>query len=110
MVEREREAGGIPRHSRHTGFGLRDLHRLLTGPQYAARRIDLAVEAGVRVRTSVSVTGWASPPADGVLAPMAGLSRCIERWMTQNGQFGLVLRSAQPPDWMSADLEAPTKY
>jgi hypothetical protein len=46
----------------------------------------------------------------GVMAPMAGLSRCIERWMTQSGQFGLVLRSAQPPDWMSADLEAPTKY
>jgi NADPH-dependent 2,4-dienoyl-CoA reductase/sulfur reductase-like enzyme len=68
VVEREREAGGIPRHSRHTGFGLRDLHRLLTGPQYAARRIDLAVQAGVRVRTSVSVTGWASPPTDGVLA------------------------------------------
>jgi NADPH-dependent 2,4-dienoyl-CoA reductase/sulfur reductase-like enzyme len=68
VVEREREAGGIPRHCRHTGFGLRDLHRLLTGPQYAARRIDLAVEAGVRVRTSVSVTGWAGAPADGVLA------------------------------------------
>ena len=34
-LDREDEAGGIPRHSAHTGFGLRDLHRVLTGPGYA---------------------------------------------------------------------------
>ena len=39
VVEREEQAGGIPRHSVHTGFGLRDLHRLLTGPHYAARYV-----------------------------------------------------------------------
>ena len=37
MADREAEAGGIPRHSFHTGYGLRDLHRVLSGPAYARR-------------------------------------------------------------------------
>ena len=36
VIEREREAGGIPRHSDHSGFGLRDLRTVLSGPRYAA--------------------------------------------------------------------------
>ena len=32
VIEREREAGGIPRHAAHQGFGLRDLRRPLSGP------------------------------------------------------------------------------
>ncbi|HEY1134248.1 MAG TPA: FAD-dependent oxidoreductase, partial [Nocardioides sp.] len=27
VLDREREAGGIPRHSDHTGYGMRDLRR-----------------------------------------------------------------------------------
>ena len=59
VVDREIEAGGIPRHSHHTGYGLRDLHRVMTGPAYARRRVDLAASAGAEVRPGVSVTGWA---------------------------------------------------
>ncbi|HYN75517.1 MAG TPA: FAD-dependent oxidoreductase [Candidatus Limnocylindria bacterium] len=59
VVDRESEAGGIPRHSHHTGYGLRDLHRVMTGPAYARRRVDLATSAGAEVRAGVSVTGWA---------------------------------------------------
>jgi thioredoxin reductase len=58
VVEREREAGGIPRHSDHTGFGLRDLRTVLSGPRYAKRYRDLAEEAGVEVLTETMVTGW----------------------------------------------------
>ena len=36
VAEREREPGGIPRHTEHIGFGLRDQHRIATGPRYAA--------------------------------------------------------------------------
>ncbi len=61
VLEREREAGGIPRHTDHTGFGLRDLHRMLSGPRYAARYRRLAARAGVDVRTETSVTGWGAP-------------------------------------------------
>jgi len=61
VLEREKHAGGIPRHSAHLGYGLRDLHRFMDGPTYARRRTQLAVEAGVRVRTGVTATGWAGP-------------------------------------------------
>ena len=37
VADRDDEAGGIPRHSAHTGFGARDLRRVLTGPGYARR-------------------------------------------------------------------------
>ncbi len=59
VIEREAEAGGIPRHARHQGFGARDLHRPLTGPAYARRYVDLARGAGVELLTETMATGWA---------------------------------------------------
>jgi NADPH-dependent 2,4-dienoyl-CoA reductase/sulfur reductase-like enzyme len=58
VIERERETGGIPRHSDHTGFGLRDLRTVLTGPRYADRYRQLAEDAGVEIVTETMVTGW----------------------------------------------------
>jgi thioredoxin reductase len=58
VVEREPTLGGIPRHARHQGFGLRDLRRPLTGPAYARRYAELAAEAGAELRTETMVTGW----------------------------------------------------
>ncbi len=58
VIERERDAGGIPRHSDHTGFGLRDLRTVLTGPRYAERYRELAAYAGVDVVTETMVTDW----------------------------------------------------
>jgi thioredoxin reductase len=78
VVDREQEAGGVPRHSVHTGYGLRDLHRTLSGPAYARRRTQLAVDAGATVRTGVSVTGWAGPLTLDTTSP-AGLERVTAR-------------------------------
>jgi thioredoxin reductase len=58
VLEREAEAGGIPRHAKHQGFGLRDLRRPLTGPAYARRWVELARAAGVEVLEETMVTGW----------------------------------------------------
>lgn len=59
VIEREAQAGGIPRHSDHPGYGIRDLHRFMSGPSYA-RRLDAAARsAGVVVETEAMVTGWA---------------------------------------------------
>jgi NADPH-dependent 2,4-dienoyl-CoA reductase/sulfur reductase-like enzyme len=58
VIEREREPGGIPRHSDHTGFGARDLRRIMTGPKYARRYRELAAKAGVEVLTETMVTDW----------------------------------------------------
>src|SRR5829696_659764 len=57
LIERERETGGIPRHSAHTGFGLRDLGRVMSGPRYARRYSELARDAGVEIATETMVTG-----------------------------------------------------
>ncbi|MFD4628460.1 NAD(P)/FAD-dependent oxidoreductase [Streptomyces sp. NPDC058284] len=58
VVDRERQAGGIPRHCLHGGFGRPGL----AGPQYAERCVAAAVRAGATLRTGVTVTGWAAPP------------------------------------------------
>jgi len=58
VLERETEAGGIPRHSNHTGYGVRDLRRVMSGPSYARKLTDNAVAVGADVRTQSMVTGW----------------------------------------------------
>jgi thioredoxin reductase len=58
VLEREAEAGGIPRHARHQGFGLRDLRRPLSGPAYARRYVDLARAAGAELLLETMATGW----------------------------------------------------
>ena len=58
VADRDDEAGGIPRHSAHTGFGARDLRRVLTGPGYARRYADAAAAAGADIRLGTTVTGW----------------------------------------------------
>jgi thioredoxin reductase len=69
VLEREEEAGGIPRHARHQGFGLRDLRRPLSGPAYARTWAELAREAGAELLEETMVTGWApsSETAPGTL-------------------------------------------
>lgn len=58
VLEREAEAGGIPRHSDHTGYGIRDLRRVMSGPSYARRLVAEAVLSRADVRTQSMVTGW----------------------------------------------------
>lgn len=68
VLEREQTAGGIPRHTDHLGFGVRDLRRVLRGPAYAARLVDTATQAGVDLRvgtTVLDVTGDGVTLADG---------------------------------------------
>jgi thioredoxin reductase len=56
VLERESDAGGVPRHSHHSGYGLRDLRRITTGPQYARSWVDRAETVGAEIRTSTMVT------------------------------------------------------
>src|SRR5262252_10757521 len=73
IADRDDEAGGIPRHSAHSGFGARDLRRVLTGPRYARHYADAAAAAGADIRPGTTVTGWdglpvgdGTPRADGL--------------------------------------------
>ena len=56
VLDREGEAGGIPRHCNHPPYGLREFRRLMRGPAYARRLVDEALAAGVIIRTQTSVT------------------------------------------------------
>ncbi|MFF3765259.1 NAD(P)/FAD-dependent oxidoreductase [Streptomyces sp. NPDC001922] len=78
VVDREPYAGGLTRHCPHRGFGVSDLHRLLTGPDYARHLADAAVRAGAVLRTGAGVTGWAGPLTAAVTGP-AGLERLTAR-------------------------------
>lgn len=69
VVDREEEAGGTPRLCEHSGFGLRDLRRVLSGPAYARRWVERAVTSGVDIRTRSMVTGWAGPGRAEVTGP-----------------------------------------
>ncbi|MBI3783511.1 MAG: FAD-dependent oxidoreductase, partial [Deltaproteobacteria bacterium] len=68
VAEREARLGGIPRHCVHTGFGWRDLRRLLSGPAYAARYVRMADAAGVDLRTETTVTYWEAPTVLGTMS------------------------------------------
>jgi thioredoxin reductase len=69
VLEREAEMGGIPRHSDHLGYGLRDLRRFVSGPAYARRLTDAAVNAGAVLESEAMVTGWRGERAMQVTSP-----------------------------------------
>lgn len=58
VIEREAETGGIPRHSDHPGYGMRDLKRFVSGPAYAKRLTVMAQNAGATLETAAMVTDW----------------------------------------------------
>lgn len=56
VIEREPEAGGIPRHCGHPPFGFWEYGRVYTGPAYARRNVEEALKAGVEIRLKHAVT------------------------------------------------------
>ena len=78
VIERERVAGGVPRHSFHPGYGLRDFKRFLSGPRYAQKYVDAAVEAGVQISTLSTATEWVSDSQVRVTSP-AGIETITAR-------------------------------
>ena len=58
VVDREPELGGIPRHTDHLGYGMREFRRILRGPAYARACVARAARAGADLRPATTVTGW----------------------------------------------------
>lgn len=69
VLERESSPGGIPRHSDHPGYGIRDLKRFISGPTYARRLTAAALAAGATIMTDAMVTGWADESTLEVTSP-----------------------------------------
>ena len=57
ILEREPELGGILNQCIHNGFGLHTFKEELTGPEYAARYIDMAKEREIPYRLGATVVG-----------------------------------------------------
>lgn len=55
ILEREAEAGGIPRHCGHPTFGLSEFGWLMSGPSYARRLVAKAAASGIVIRTRTTV-------------------------------------------------------
>lgn len=64
VVERDEEPGGVPRHSAHPGYGLRDMRRVLSGPTYARILTERADQAGAAISLRATVTDL-RPTGDG---------------------------------------------
>ena len=77
VIEREPEAGGVPRHCGHPAFGLREFGRLMTGPAYA-RALVRRAEAGVEILTRHSVVAL-EPEGRLVVANPAGSLEIVAR-------------------------------
>lgn len=69
VIEREGEAGGVPRHCAHPPFGWREFRRFLNGPEYCRRLREQAEAAGIEIRTRSTVTRLASGAAVQVISP-----------------------------------------
>ena len=78
VLDRESAVGGIPRHTEHLGFGIRDLHRILSGPRYAEVLRARAEAAGVEIRTSTTAIDWDGPTSLQIVDP-GGLSQLAAR-------------------------------
>ncbi|WP_406119583.1 NAD(P)/FAD-dependent oxidoreductase [Streptomyces sp. NBC_00989] len=67
VLDREQQAGGVPRHCHHGGFGT--WTHPLTGPAYARLVLTAAVRAGALVRTGITALDWAGPLALNTVGP-----------------------------------------
>ena len=80
VLERESEAGGIPRHCGHTGFGIGQFLALpMTGPTYARRLVEAT--HGIEIRTRATVTaiqpGGRVHVTDPETGPTIVTGRCV---------------------------------
>ncbi len=57
VFDREPEAGGVPRHCGHTGFGIAEFKRPLTGPDYARKLVEHARRHGVQIALRSTLIG-----------------------------------------------------
>lgn len=73
ILEREKELGGILNQCIHNGFGLHTFQTELTGPEYAARYIELTERAGIEYRVDSMVIEISKKKEVTVLSRETGL-------------------------------------
>jgi thioredoxin reductase len=101
VLEREGAAGGIPRHCGHYPFGMREFHRVLRGPDYAARLVDRATAAGAEIRTHTTVTALApggrlSLTTPGGVRAMTGRAVLLATGVRETSRSGRLIGGEKP--------------
>mgnify|MGYP000553048680 CR=1 FL=1 len=101
VLERERVAGGVPRHSFHPGYGLRDFKQFLSGPKYAQKYVDAAQAAGVVISTLSTATQLGDKNSVQVTSP-AGIDSPVRAGLHRPVWHDFPGRSRLPrPGWAS---------
>jgi thioredoxin reductase len=85
VLERENEAGGIPRHCGHPPFGIREYGRILTGPAYARRITGTAKQLGIDIALKTSVTSLGADGKLTILQPKGELELQAKRVLIATG-------------------------
>jgi NADPH-dependent 2,4-dienoyl-CoA reductase/sulfur reductase-like enzyme len=101
VLEREAEAGGVPRHCHHPGFGFSQFHWPYSGPAYA-RRLRRDIE-GIDLRTDVSVLalgrgGELSLATPGGLETMTGRTVLLATGVRETPRSARLI-SGERPAW-----------
>ncbi len=78
VLDREGQAGGVPRLCAHSPYGLREFRRPMLGPAYARALAARAVAAGAEILTGATATALHAGPAVSVTSD-AGVARVAAR-------------------------------
>ena len=74
VVDRELEAGGILLQCIHSGFGLRYFREEITGPEYAERSLEQALESHVDVLSDAFVFDVTEDRTVAIMSPTVGVA------------------------------------
>ena len=74
IFERETATGGILKQCIHNGFGLHRFKEELSGPEYAAREHQAAVERGIQINYQAFVLSIEEGPLLRVISPTLGMT------------------------------------
>lgn len=100
MLERETEAGGVPRHCHHPGFGFEQFHWPYTGPAYARRLrrdvngLDLRVGASV---VALRPNGELDVVTDDGLETMTGKVVLLATGIRETPRAARLISGDRPP-------------
>ncbi len=101
VLDREAEAGGIPRHCGHSPYGMREFRRIMGGRAYARRLVEEARAAGATVATGVTVPGLLPGPrvlvtSDAGPAEVAASQVLLATGARETSRAGRLIGGAKP--------------
>ena len=85
VLEREPEAGGIPRHCGHPPFGIREFKQFLSGPIYAKKLVAVAQNAGVNIKLKTTVARLGKGGELSITSPEGGQQLTARRILLATG-------------------------